>query len=95
MADIPTRLTRFEIEPLRTRLLGDPAAAFELAMLLAAQVRDLRAPLELRNVRSARARLAAWLRLNAKGSPPVVRLERPWTEAASSGSDRAQTPCRR
>lgn len=63
-------------------LKRDPEAALDFARHLSRQVRDLRTRLELRNIRSASARLEAWLRLTASGDPPVVTLERPWTEIA-------------
>ncbi len=53
-----------------------------LSLLLASQVRDLRRRLELRNIRSAAARVLAWLRLHASGSPPLVRNCRSWTQVA-------------
>jgi hypothetical protein len=45
-------------------------------------VHDLRAKLEVRNIRSAPERLMAWLRLHAHGSPPSVVLDRTWSEVA-------------
>jgi CRP-like cAMP-binding protein len=59
-----------------------PAKCLALALALAAQVRDLRARLELRNIRSATARVLAWLRLHASGNPPRVIIRRSWTEVA-------------
>jgi len=63
-------------------LAADPAECLALALALAAQVRDLRARLELRNIRSATARVLAWLRLHASGNPPLVPLRRAWTQVA-------------
>jgi CRP/FNR family transcriptional regulator, dissimilatory nitrate respiration regulator len=60
-------------------LTADPAESLALAGALAGQVRDLRSALELRNIRSASARLMAWLRLHASGKPPIVMLHRSWT----------------
>lgn len=67
----------------KTDLLGalaaDPCKCLALAAALAAQVRDLRARIELRNIRAAPERVLAWLRLHANGDPPVVPLRRSWT----------------
>src|SRR5262249_54289002 len=60
-------------------LAADPAECLAVTLTLAAQVRDLRARLELRNIRSAGERVLAWLRLHARGDPPRVPLHRPWT----------------
>jgi CRP-like cAMP-binding protein len=60
-------------------LATDPERSMAFARAMAEQVRDLRARLELRNIRSAPDRLLAWLRLHAKGKPLVVALTRPWT----------------
>jgi CRP-like cAMP-binding protein len=67
---------------LLSALAADPAECLALALALAAQVRDLRAKLELRNIRSATGRVLAWLRLHASGSPPLVLIHRSWTEIA-------------
>lgn len=64
-------------------LTAHSAACFALALTLAAQVRDLRARLELRNIRSATARTLAWLHLHAAGDPPNVPVHRPWTLIAA------------
>ena len=63
-------------------LAADPAKCLALALALAAQVRDLRAKLELRNIRSATARVLAWLSLHASGSPPIVPIRHSWTQIA-------------
>lgn len=63
-------------------LAADPAECLALALALASQVRDLRARLELRDIRSATARVLAWLRLHASGNPPNVPVHRPWTRIA-------------
>jgi CRP-like cAMP-binding protein len=60
-------------------LSNDPAQALAVTKALASQVRDLRARLELRNVRPATERVLAWLRLHASGDPPRVPLTRSWT----------------
>jgi CRP/FNR family transcriptional regulator, dissimilatory nitrate respiration regulator len=63
-------------------LSNNPAHALAVAKALASQVRDLRARLELRNVRPATARVLSWLRLHAAGDPPRVPLARSWTLVA-------------
>jgi CRP/FNR family transcriptional regulator, dissimilatory nitrate respiration regulator len=63
-------------------LAADPAECLALTLTLAAQVRDLRARLELRNIRSASTRVLAWLRLHASGNPPSVPMHRSWTQVA-------------
>jgi len=67
---------------LLSALAAAPAECLALALALADQVRDLRAKLELRNIRSATARVLAWLRLHASGSPPSVSMHRSWTQVA-------------
>ena len=67
---------------LLTALAADPVQSLALAVALATQVRDLRSRLELRNIRSAPARLMAWLCLQADGNPPVAVLHRSWTLTA-------------
>jgi CRP-like cAMP-binding protein len=64
---------------LLSALAADPAESLALAGALAGQVRDLRSMLELRNIRSAPARVLTWLRLHASGKPPVVSPRRSWT----------------
>ena len=67
---------------LLSALAADPAECLALTLTLAAQVRDLRARLELRNIRSASTRVLAWLRLHASGNPPSVPMHRSWTQVA-------------
>lgn len=64
---------------LLTALAADPSESLALAAALATQVRELRARLELRDIRSATERVLAWLRLHAGGNPPVVSISRSWT----------------
>jgi CRP-like cAMP-binding protein len=60
-------------------LANDPAECLALTLTLAVQVRDLRARLELRGIRSAEERVLAWLGSRARGDPPRVVTDRPWT----------------
>ncbi|SMH61561.1 Crp/Fnr family transcriptional regulator [Azospirillum agricola] len=78
-----TTVTMVPKAALLDALEGDADASLALARGLAAQVRELRARLEIRNIRSAPERIMAWLRMQASGDPPAVRLERPWTEIAT------------
>ncbi len=82
VAEAPSEVTVIPKADLLDALEDNPQAAFALARGLAAHVRDLRARLELRDIRSAPERILAWLRLQASGDPPTVRLDRPWTEIA-------------
>jgi CRP/FNR family transcriptional regulator, dissimilatory nitrate respiration regulator len=79
IAELPSIVLCLPKRDLLAALTADPAKSLALAGALAGQVRELRSALELRNVRSASARLLAWLRLHASGKPPAVRLHRSWT----------------
>lgn len=83
VAETPSEVTAIPKADLLDVLEGDARASLALARGLAAHVRDLRARLELRNIRSAPERVVAWLRLQASGDPPAVRLDRPWMEIAA------------
>ncbi|WP_063833593.1 Crp/Fnr family transcriptional regulator [Skermanella stibiiresistens] len=83
VADVRSELVAFPIQHLRERLSSDPQTALSFAMFMASQVRTLRARLELRNIRSAKERLLAWLELNGAGVPLSVPTDQPWTEVAA------------
>jgi cAMP-binding proteins - catabolite gene activator and regulatory subunit of cAMP-dependent protein kinases len=83
VAEAPSEVTVIPKTDLLVALEDSPQAALALARDLASQVRDLRTRLELRTIRSAPERIVAWLRLQASGDPPTVRLDRPWTEIAA------------
>ncbi|HTH15050.1 MAG TPA: Crp/Fnr family transcriptional regulator [Magnetospirillum sp.] len=83
LADVPSVITAIPKSDLLRVLEDNPQATMVLARILAAQVRISRSSLELRNIRSARERLLAWLRLQANGAPPTVALDRPWTQIAA------------
>jgi len=70
------------VAQLRRHFLADPASAMDLAMFFSRQVRDLRARLELRNVRSATDRTLQWLRAHASGNPQRLQLTGTWSELA-------------
>lgn len=63
-------------------LRQDPEAALAFAAQMSRQVRDLRLRLELRNIRSAAARLEMWLHLQADERGRVVPAQS-WTEIAT------------
>lgn len=83
VAETPSEVTVIPKPDLLAALEDNPQAALALARGLAAHVRDLRSRLELRNIRSAPERVVAWLRLQVSGDPPMLRLDRPWTEIAA------------
>ena len=64
-------------------LARDPKTSLRFARLLAGQVVDLRARIELRNLRSAPERLMTWLRLRAAGHPPRVVPDGTWSDVAA------------
>ena len=83
VAEVDAVLTQAPKADLLAALEADSRASLAFARMLATQVRDLRARLELRNIRAAPERILAWLKLQASGTPPMVRLDRPWTEIAA------------
>jgi CRP-like cAMP-binding protein len=83
VAEVPAELVVMPKATLLRALENDPSASLRIARLFAGQVRDLRARLEVRNIRSAADRVLAWLRLAAEGNPPRVAIDRPWIEIAS------------
>ena len=82
IAQAPSRVTVIDKRDLLRDARGDASEVLELARVMAGQVRDLRARLEVRNIRSTDQRLLAWLRLKARGNPPAVELDRSWTQVA-------------
>jgi CRP-like cAMP-binding protein len=82
VAEVASVLHAYPVAPLRQRLTSDPQAAFGFARFMAAQVRDLRWRVELRNVHSAESRVMVWLEAKSGGSPPAVPSHQPWTEIA-------------
>lgn len=83
VAEVPTVVAVIPKADLLAGLCTTPSGCLDLARALAGQVRELRAHLEIRNIRSAPERLLAWLRLTARGDPPVVEIDRPWIEIAA------------
>jgi CRP-like cAMP-binding protein len=83
VAEAPSEVILVPKADLLAALEAHPQAALQLARGLAFRVRDLRAQLEMRNIRSAPERVLCWLRMRAEGIPPLVRIDRPWTEIAA------------
>jgi CRP-like cAMP-binding protein len=83
VSEIPSQVAAIAKGEFLSSLARDPTGSLRFAHLLAGQVRDLRARLELRNIRLAPERLLAWLRLRASGSPPTALLDRTWTDVAA------------
>ncbi len=73
VADSSTaELTCFDRHGLLAALKVSPAAAMDIMELFAHRIRKLRALLEIRNIRSARQRIHAWLRLEVNGGHEIV-----------------------
>ena len=79
VAEVDAQVRAIPADALRAALERDPHVCMQWTRALAAQVRELRALLELRNIRGAPERLLAWLRLRAGRVPAVLELDRPWT----------------
>ena len=82
IAQAPSQVTVIGKRDLLRDVRRDASKVLELARAMAGQVRDLRARLEIRNIRAADQRLLAWLRLRARGNPPSLELDRRWTQVA-------------
>ena len=82
IAATAARVHAFPRAAVLAAMAADPALALRFAGHLAHQIRDLRAQLELRDIRSAKDRLLAWLWLRASGDPPVARIDQDWTTIA-------------
>ena len=67
VAEIVSEVTAVPKADLLVALAADPQACLAFTRALASHVRDLRARLELRNVRAAPERVLCWLRLHATG----------------------------
>lgn len=83
VADLASEIEAVSKADFLAALTTDPTAFLGIAQALAGQVRDLRARAELRGIRSAVERVLAWLRMQASGNPPTVRMRRTWTEIAA------------
>ena len=78
-ADLASTVMRLNSRQLLAAITANNELGMELSLILAAQVRDTRAMLSLRDIRSANERLLAWLRMNAKGDQMTVFIDRLWT----------------
>ena len=83
LADVASDVVSIPRSEFLAALASDRDAALGFARLLACQVRNLRALAELRSIRAAPERIMAWLRMRATGNPPVVAIDRTWTEIAA------------
>jgi CRP-like cAMP-binding protein len=81
VAEVDSAVAVIARAPLLAALRGDAEASLAFAADLSRQVRGLRWQLELRNIKSARERLLAWLHLQADPNG-VVTPDRPWTVIA-------------
>lgn len=72
------------VAAIKARLERDPKLAIDLAEAFSAQVRLLRALIEIQRIKRAPDRLLAWLRWRASGAPPVVEAPDAWSRVASS-----------
>lgn len=80
--DSAARVMVIDKAPLLDRMSRSPELSLYLTQVLAHQVRHLRSMLTLRNIRTADARLCAWLRLHARGAPPVIDMDQTWKTVA-------------
>jgi CRP-like cAMP-binding protein len=83
IAETETQALVIDSSTLLQQLSADPEMSLHLARALAVQVRQLRSQLNLRDIRSAPARVLSWLRLQASGDPLLVEVDRPWIAIAS------------
>ncbi len=72
------------VSAIKARLESEPNLAIDIAEAFAAQVRLLRALIEIQRIKRAPDRLLAWLRWRASGNPPVVEAPDAWSRVASS-----------
>jgi len=78
-AEVDSSVMRLDTKRLLNTMVANKELAMQLSQVLAAQVRDLRAMLSLRDIRSANERVLAWLRLKARGEQMEVIIDRSWT----------------
>ncbi len=79
LAELDTTVICLSTQELMSRLQTDAALGLELSRHLAHQVRDLRAMVCLRDIRSADERLLNWLRQKADNKKMQTVLDRSWT----------------
>lgn len=78
-AEVDAIVICLDTDTLMRRLQSDAALGVALSRLFAGQVRELRAMLSLRDIRSADERLLTWLRRKVNAEHMEVVLDRPWT----------------
>ncbi|MDR3530612.1 MAG: Crp/Fnr family transcriptional regulator [Rhodopila sp.] len=83
VAETASRVVAMPKAAFLAALARDPETSVRFARVLARQVVDLRARIELRNIRSAHERLLTWLRLRADGNPLRAALDGTWTDVAA------------
>jgi len=82
VAEVASCVISVDADTLTTQLQSNAALGLALSQLLAEQVRELRAMLSLRDIRSADERLLTWLRRKADQEQMSVLLDRPWAAIA-------------
>jgi len=83
IADCASDVLAVNKQDMLAGIAASPEIGLYFSRVLAIQVRKLRASLMLRDIRSAAARVLAWLRLQAQGNPPEVIIERAWIDIAT------------
>jgi CRP-like cAMP-binding protein len=78
-AEIETRVMRLHSGQLLESIATHQELGMHLSRALATQVREMRAMLSLRDIRSADERVLTWLRLKARGEAMELVIDRPWT----------------
>lgn len=77
-----TEIISYDKRELLEFLRRDSDACIRLMEILAGQIHCLRSLLEIRNIRSARGRILAWIRLEARGAHEVI-LDTTYKDMAS------------
>lgn len=75
LAVVPSRVRIYSKKKVKEALRADSALSEEFTAGLARQLHDLRAKMELRNIRSARERLMQYLRLRAGSDARSIPIE--------------------
>ena len=83
VAVVSSRVRAYPKAPLLAALRTDLGLADAFIARLAHQVQDLRARLELRNIRSARQRVLQYLRLRAEADRRTVAIDGPYQDIAA------------
>lgn len=78
LAEIDSTIVLFNSSDITQAMSRSPALAINMSRQLATQVRDMRALLSLRDIRSADERLLAWLRLKVNSQTLSLRIDRTW-----------------